>query len=387
MSVAFPERDSQGNSLITPQDSANTRVRFERHNEQIDTLERRDLFLLDFLSKFDALPIGAIMPTSIPYTADTMPDGWIWADGKMYGKREGMIDARPNLWKAIEHIDRAVISLRDYQEEYPGVDPDNISAPPCGKYVDVDADYFCVPNLNNMFLMSVTARNTVRHSGDYEEDSIKEHTHNITAYPVNGANLASTPDKIGVALTDQISDHFNTTDSTTNYVANDKYRSETNNYAGSETKPKSIAYQFMIKADFTSFDLANATETDCATVGGYKPSITAPDSDNLAERLLPVPNPENGKIGTDWFDVTGLVSQVLDSGAESFTETVGLNGVLKAGDITHNPDANPSDNIPENIYATMIPGAPYSVPVADTEGKIDPGYFYVVDADQISTLF
>lgn len=385
MSVAFPEKDAQGNSLITPQDSATTRVRFERHNEQIDTLERRDLFLLDFLSKFDALPIGAIMPTSIPYTADTMPDGWIWANGMAYGKYENSSNARPNLWNAIKNIPGAVISLAEYQRDYSSDAP--TSTIPCGKYVDAGEtdDYFYVPTLNNVFLLSVTSRNTTRNSGEYEPDSIAEHTHDITSYPVNGANLASTSDNIGVALTDKITDDF-TSLKGNNYKSKHKYTSETND-GGTETKPKSISYQFMIKADFTSFDLANATETDCSSVGGYKPSITAPDNDNLAERLFPVPNPENGKIGTDWFDVTGLVSQVLDSGAESFVATVGINGILKANDITHNPEAIPSDNIPENIYATTIPGAPYSVPVSDTAGKIDPSYFYIVDSDQISTLF
>ena len=380
MSVAFPLQNEQGESLVTKKDNAKTRVNYERHNEQIDTLERRDLYLLDFLSKFDALPIGAIMPTSIPYTAANMPDGWIWADGHKYGKHENMADGKPNLWNAIQSVrESAVITLATYQNTYHNVDPNSLDAPACGKYIDVDTDYFCVPNLNDMFLMSIVSRNTNRHSGDYESDTVGDHVHNIKSYPVNGANL-NTSNEIGVALTDKITEKFDTS-LDDNYIKNlGMYKTENNNSpSGVETKPKSIAYQFMIKADFTSFDLANTVDTDCASVGGYKPSQTSPEEGNLGERIFPVPDPATGKISSDWFDTTGLATQVLDAAETEIVNMVSTNAVIKDPSVTIDTE----DHI---AYASNIPG-PYRVPLADSEGKINSDYLNIVTENQINSLF
>jgi len=379
MSVAFPLQNEQGESLVTKKDNAKTRVNYERHNDQIDTLERRDLFLLDFLSKFDALPIGAILPTSIPYAANKMPDGWVWADGHKYGKTDNTENPRPNLWNAIKNTN-AVATLDEFEAfcaangyVSQSGEPDGIV--PFGKYVDMgeNNDYFCVPTLNDVFLMSVTSRNRKgRLSGNYEKDSIGEHTHNVSAYPVNGANLNTTK-PIGVALTDQITEKFDTTVDPHYKKDLAQYTSENNNNAGTETKPKLISYQFMIKADFTSFDLANTVDTDCASVGGYKPNITAPDSDNLAERIFPVPNPETGKIGSDWFDTEGLALQVLNAAEGQINNIINDTAVLKSDTLESwgDPNSNPQNK----------------VPIADSEGKIDSRYLRTVTTAQIESLF
>ena len=380
MSVTFPSTNAQGESLVTRKDTAKTKVNFERHNDQIDTLERRDLYLLDFLSKFDALPIGAIMPTSIPYSSETMPDGWVWADGGVYGKTESDPNPRPNLWNAIKNIPGAVVPLRSddpnntntYQKMCPGNNqPNGYTA--FGKYVDMGNNTFCVPTLNDVYLRSITAdNNTGWSNGKYEKDTIGEHTHNVTAYPVNGANL-NTTNPIGVALTDKITEKFDTT-TDSHYKKNlDQYTSENNNASGTETKPKTISYQFMIKADFTSFDLENTVDSDCASVGGYKPSITAPDSDNPSQRIFPVPDPVTGKIGTDWFDVSTLVTQVVDTAGDQLVDIVGENAVLKSEtlQVWDLPDSSPQNKIP----------------VADDEGKLDSRFLRTITSEQILSLF
>lgn len=379
MSVAFPELDSQGKSLVTKKDSAKTKVNYERHNDQIDTLERRDLFLLDFLSKFDALPIGAIMPTSIPYSSDTMPDGWVWANGGVYGKTENDPNPRPNLWNAIKNIPNAVVPLRSddatnlntYQKMTGQNTPNGYTA--FGKYVDMGNNTFCVPTLNDVYLRSITAdNNTGWSNGQYELDSIGEHTHDIKAYPVNGANLNTTK-PIGVALTDEITETFSTTTDTHYKKNSGTYTSENNNSAATETKPKTIAYQYMIKADFTSFDLANATETDCASVAGYKPSITPPVEGNLGERIFPVSDPDTGKISSDWFDTSGLAVQVLDAASDQIVNVVNDNALLRSESLIDwaDPTSEPKNKIP----------------MANDDGKIDSRFLKTVTTEQIESLF
>lgn len=373
MAVDFPDVwKAKGDiPLKADRDASDTKVNYKRHNAQITTLENRDLYLLDFLSKFDALPIGSIMPTSIPYTSDTMPDGWVWANGKRYGKYETSADARPNLWNAIKDIPGAVVSMDEYlsyctNNGYSNTEPNEIV--PFGKYVDagLNNDFFYVPTLNDIFLMSITSSNrNQRISGKYESDSIGEHTHDIVAYPVNGANLSSEADKIGVALTDQIEDDFSSAKGG-NYSTKHRYTSQTNTNYSTETKPKSIAYQFMIKADYTSFSLANTVDTVCDSVQGYKPSSSAPTS--LTDIMwFPVPDQTTGKIDINWLDVSTLTGVILEQSEENIVEIVNRNAVLKT-DISESASSN-------------------KIPVATEEGKLDPDYFNIATNSEIDTLF
>lgn len=379
MSVAFPE-EWNGKSLKTSQDSRLTRVHYQRHNEQIDTLERRDLYILDFLSKFDALPIGSILPTTIPYESTDMPAGWIWADGKKYGKSENSYyEPKPKLWEKINGTN-AVVNLTTFnricqENGYSpyGGEPDDHT--PFGLYVTPDdptADYFWVPTLNDVFLMSITAGNKKgRTGGIYENDSIAEHTHDITSYPVNGANL-NTNKEIGVALTDKITEDFQNHNG--NYKSANRYTSLNNNSSGDETKPKSIAYYYMIKADMTNFDPANLVETDCASVSGYVPSIIPPVvKGNIAERIFPVPNPEDGKIDARWIDTKQVSDMVLEDAVESLNTTIGNIAVLRTDTLENwdDPSTTPMNK----------------VPIANEEGKIDSKFLKTVTIEQIENLF
>ena len=382
MSVAFPE-SWNGKSLKTSLDNRLTKVHYERHNEQIDTLERRDLYLLDFLSRFDALPIGSIMPTTIPYASNNMPPGWIWADGRKYGKTEGTTasyEPLPKLWEKVKAAN-AYVYLSEFVEMCQnngyvpyGGEPDDHT--PFGLYVtpSEESDYFWVPTLNDVFLMSITAGNRVNRTGGlYEPDKVGDHIHNIKSYPVNGANL-NTSNEIGVALTDKITEKFET-NLDDHYIKDlGMYKTENNNAtSGVETKPKSISYYYMIKADMTNFDPASLVDTDCSSVSGYKPSISAPASDNLAERVFPVPNPENGKIGTDWFDTTGLAVQVLNEAESQIVNIVNDSAILKSDTLVEwdNPTTNPVSKIP----------------MSDSEGKIDSRFIKTVTTAQIESLF
>ena len=137
--ITFPER------LTTARTQRNSSVSAGNHNSQIDTLEARDQFMLDFLSTFDAIPIGTIMPTTINFIDygenKNMPDGWVWADG-----RELTASEYPKLYALVKD------SMLEPDEYLAQVDPEystyvsqgNIGAfynmVPCGYYVHTSGD-------------------------------------------------------------------------------------------------------------------------------------------------------------------------------------------------------------------------------------------------------
>ena len=342
-----------------------------QHKQQIKTLEARDQYVLDFLSKFDALPIGTILPTTIDYdlTAEGMPNGWIWANGHSCNAAQF-----PKLWAKIKDIALTIDEYKAKMRTEEGIqnpgDPD--SETPCGYYVivhgtrttqDLNDIDFCVPNLRNVFIKSSTMySNLDAKIGQFELDSIKTHTHNVAAYPVNGANLNSPITDIGVALTDKIDQKYNNMSSNNLVLTN-----TTDSFASTETKPKSIALKFMLKADFTSFVTDTNVETTANNVNGYIPSERPPAEGNPGEKLFPIADHETGKIRLDWFDSTGLSQAVVESSRDAIIDIASTIAV----DVDRLSQTSRAD----------------SIPLSDANGKINVNYLTLVTDDQINALF
>ena len=341
-----------------------TPISARQHQRQIKTLEDRDQYVLDFLSKFDALPIGSILPTTIEYSPEDMPNGWIWADGSLYSS-----DQYPHLWEAIKNSG-ALKQLSDYRAYVQKYFNGRIETPnhetPYGYYVQNSSRDFFVPTLNNIFLMPVTEQGRVD-SGVFEPDTIRGHSHTHRAYPVNGANLNSSVNDIGIALTDRITDKYDDMDSNNITISNTS--SENNNmYLGDETKPASIAYRFMIKADFTSFVTDTNVETSADNVGGYYPSIRAPLSTNIEEKIFPIPDPATGKIDVDWINTEFLAAAVVEAARPDIENVISETAVINS-EVSYIPSTE-GDSIPRA-----------------NDGKLNPEYFNLVTTEQIQSLF
>lgn len=384
--IAFPS------NLITAKTKINTSVSSSAHNNQIDTLEARDQYILDFLSKFDALPIGSILPTSIPYTEGpngNMPNGWIWADGRYLDA-----ESYPKLWELIKDT---ALDLDQYaawanDQGFSRSIPNNID--PCGFYVitlgskdDIHGARFTVPNLRGIYLRSIGNATSDDSSlfGEYTPDSMKEHTHTIPVYPVNGANLNSAEENIGIALTDKITSAYNKLNGTdgnhSEFIIN-KSAYTTDQGKGkleqSETRPRSINYRFMLKVEFTDFTLEANVETDATSVNGYFGSIDSPlKKGNTSGKYFPISNPETGLLDSSWFDVSYLSEQVVTDISPNIDNIISNKGVLK-------------DTSLQSIAVTAreVPTIDSrSVPVSDTNGKISTEYLTLATNSQIDSMF
>ena len=356
--ITFPER------LTTARTQRNSSVSAGNHNSQIDTLEARDQFMLDFLSTFDAIPIGTIMPTTINFIDygenKNMPDGWVWADG-----RELTASEYPKLYALVKD------SMLEPDEYLAQVDPEystyvsqgNIGAfynmVPCGYYVHTSGDKnslegtkFRIPNLKNVYVRSAGSVTDSSLVGSYQKDTIKSHKHNIKAYPSNGVDLTKDKTKIGVALTDQIDTRYNN-------LTGEYYSSENNGSYGEETRPKSIVYRYMLKVEYKNpFSQEGNVEVDAQSVMGYRPSTTAPEDPSVL--LFPIPD-STGKLDPNWIDPLPIAREITESNL--IQDIINNNSLLKT-------------DISEDAAASKIP-------VANAEGKVDSDYLYLLDNETL----
>ena len=234
--ITFPTELQTAKTLI------NTPVSSSKHNSQIDTLEARDQYMLDFLSTFDAIPIGTILPTTIPYSesGQGLPDGWVWANGDEYYATK-----YPKLWDLIREyavLDATINGRNDYTEwkNAHGFSGKNELDIPHGFYIITNGNRdeipsettrFRVPNLTTgIYIRGVGNRDESADRyliGDYLADEVKAHTHNIKSYPTNGVDLSKPRADIGVALTDSISNTYDN-------LTSGKYATENNAIANAK---------------------------------------------------------------------------------------------------------------------------------------------------------
>lgn len=362
--------------LQTAQTQAGSSVSAKSHNDQITTLEGRDQYILDFLSKFDALPIGSILPTSIQYTESgvnkNMPNGWIWADGRILEAK-----TYPKLWNLIRPT---IMTLDEYEvwannQGFTRSSPNNLD--PCGYYVliggskdDINSARFTVPNLRNIFLRSIGNAGSGDDTlfGKFEMDTVRPHSHNIPAYPVNGANLNSAKSDIGIALTDKITQKYTNLTGNTFVISEDEV--STNNSLGildrAETKPRNISYRFMLKVEYTDFTIAANVETDSDSVGGYYPSTTSPVTNgNISAKIFPIPD-ENGLLDPKWIDTSSLTELVMTE-ASTRIENIVSEVAVPFSSVSYEPQAS-------------------SIPISQN-GKINTSYLNIATNDDILSLF
>lgn len=369
--IGFPS------NLITEKTKINTPVSSSYHNSQIDTLEARDQYVLDFLSKFDALPLGTVIATSLNFGDNDLPNGFMWADGTVLNKEK-----YSKLW-AIVQSTNSYKSMTDYEnyidEYFPGRSktPNNIT--PYGYYVERSANEFYLPTLNNIFIMPVTSQGRVI-TGSYEPDTIKEHTHHVDAYPLNGTNLTgASANQIGVGLTDQITQYYQALGDNGYDVGQAAVTADLRKTPDlqSQTKPRSIAYRYMIKVDLTDFTAEANVHTDANSVNGYTQSIRSPLSwENITEKFFPIADPETGQLDPSWINTTYLSTQVLTDIRENLNEILSDNAIFK------------DESIEESVTATETPVVgSKTVPVSNIEGKININYLPLTTNEQINLLF
>ena len=407
--VTFPPE------LQTAQTIQNTPVSSKAHNSQIETLEKRDQYMLDFLSTFDAIPIGTILPTTIPYSDDGsgLPDGWVWANGdELYAQNY------PKLWDLIREyaVLDATINGRNYYSEWKeahGFSGRNEMDIPHGFYIITNGSRdaiptsttrFRIPNLTTgIYIRGVGNRDESADRyliGEYLDDEIKSHTHDITSYPTNGVDLSKPRTDIGVALTDSINNTYDN-------LQSGKYTSDTNNVEHerlsntikqitdpslsqsvdlpNETRPKSVGLRYMLKVEFKNpFEDSGNVETNATTVDGYAPSIRSPFIlGNIADRKFPIADPETGQLDPSWINAESLTVQVLEQAGDSIEGIVSerVKGILFGEDSTI--EISPT-TFPNGV-ATVSP-APNSIPLTSGDGKIDADYFNLASDDDIDVV-
>ena len=386
--ITFPDY------LQTEQTQVNATVSAKKHNSQITTLEARDQYVLDFLSQFDAIPIGTIMPTTINYTENgegrTMPDGWVWADGRELPAKD-----YPKLFNLIKD---SIVLYDDYMAWCREHDFTGDYSEPRGFYTlkagcsinDIDSAVFRIPNLRGVYIRGIGSTQNQADlilPGQYLDDTIKSHTHQMTAFPVNGVDLTNRDTDIGVALTDRISSVYN------NLPVAGKFTSDSNEFENtltgtiaqvqnpnmgtvsllSETRPKSIAYRYMLKVEFKNpLDDGSANvETDASSVWGYVPSPTPPEDGNPSAKKFPVPDPTTGKIDPEWFDVSSLSRLVVS--APTTVET--LESIIDEKSV-----------LSERVSETPIAGIK-TIPESSTDGKLSFEFLDLTQNTDIDTLF
>ena len=387
-------------NLKTEETKINTPVSSSFHNSQIDTLEARDQFMLDFLSTFDAIPIGTILPTTIPYTSESdMPDGWVWADG-----RELSGDEYPKLWSLVKD---AAVTVSNYNawctaHNFVG-GSDSYTEVPRGFYVitngsrdDATGIKFRIPNLRGVYIRSIGNYDEDRYlQGEYLNDTVGNHTHDVTAYPTNGVRISANENDIGVALTDQINtryanhseDYFTSRENSTPHITVSNTIKQLTSGGTippftlpNETRPKSIAYRFMLKVEFKNpfTDGEGNVSTDANTVEGYSKSIESPfKRGNNAEKLFPIADPVTGQLDTSWIDVSYVTNQVSTNLSSNLSTLVSSTAIVK------------DQNIEGAVTATQAPVVgSKTVPVSDADGKLDLNYLPLTTNQQIDdTMF
>ena len=328
MAVSFPTELEN-----VPYTTINSKVSVAVNKNQIDVLKARDEYTLNILSRFDAIPLGMVLPTTIKYGSSAeLPDGWIFADGAIYSKTGEMKD----LWEAIQ---AQALTKTEYLA--------NVEAS-VGKYVDMENGTFKVPNLDGLFIMGTNTTNNV---GVFGKDQIKSHTHDITTFAVNGIDVNNNANNFGVALVDKIPITGNVPSA---------YATKPESPVVDETRPKNVSYRYMIKATFTDLLSGDNIYTDSDAVQGYEP------------KLVPTPNAipvskENGKIDAGWVDFSEIAVNVASEVLPLVVDQIGDMYIL-------------SEN------ATLESNA-NKIPKSDDNGKISPSWIKFATSEQIKSLF
>ena len=241
-----------------------------------------------------ALPLGSI----VPYVNEdnTPPAGFVFAEGGLYNRTE-----YPDMWeKLCKVVDDQVIY--DYTVD----DSDREHFP--GKFTKGDGETtFRVPDLRGCFLRGFDAGKGVdsdeeREVGTFQNDSIAEHSHEVDVTgvgSVDDAELDNTNDKLTLAGTTQ------------NEYAKKAVLSLYDSREA-ETRPKNIAFRFIIKMVPTeklplTVDPNNMPSIvipiDADTLNGHRSSLSA------APGTIPVAN-EQGKLDNSWFNIDLILEDI-----------------------------------------------------------------------------
>ena len=235
-----------------------------------------------------SLPLGSIIPyvdnDSVP------PLGFVFAEGGEYNREE-----YPDMWAKLckEENDGFYCVEDSDRDRYPGrfTKGDNINT-------------FRVPDLRGCFIRGVDFNKGLdsyedREIGSFENDSIREHKHEI--------------DVVGVGSIDdnRIENGKLFIAGTTENDYNHKAVINIYNSSDAETRPKNIALRFIVKMIPTEKlpllgDPLNAPgieyPIDAETLHGRISSVSpGPD-------VIPITNGE-GKLGPEWFDIEAIADE------------------------------------------------------------------------------
>lgn len=216
-------RDGIASPMLAHMDMGGFRVR----NVQNATLDG-DVVTLGqlnaLLANISSVPVGSLHVT----TGTVLPTGYIWANGGSYSRSTYSV-----LWSWVQSSGNLAASQNDKTAGQYG--PGN------------GTTTFTVPDLREYFVRSTSSG---RNPGTVQADELKQHQHTGTTssdthshnFPVRDTGDAGTRNQVRFATTNDRTQGTHTTSSDTH-----NHSFTTNNTGGSETRPKNIAYNYMIK--------------------------------------------------------------------------------------------------------------------------------------------